>query len=122
MRVRVSVCLRAWECVGMCERMCLSVRAYICACMCACACVFMSAFVGVCTDQICVRAGVRTCTHACVRVPACACTCIIIQILCVGGSVQYRRPNCWTDHDQIWHAYANRWLLPGNVMNCPENQ
>ena len=26
-------------------------------------------------------------------------------------SVEYRRPNCWTDHDQIWHAYADR---PGN--------
>ena len=39
----------------------------------------------------------------------------IIQILCVCVcvclSVKYRRPNCWTDHDQIWHAYADR---PGN--------
>ena len=41
----------------------------------------------------------------------------IIQILsvcvcvCVCLSVKYRRPNCWTDHDQIWHAYADR---PGN--------
>ena len=26
-------------------------------------------------------------------------------------SVKYRRPNCWTDHDHIWHAYADR---PGN--------
>ena len=26
--------------------------------------------------------------------------------MCV--SVKYRRPNCWTDHDQIWHAYADR--------------
>ena len=67
---------------------------------------FMSAFVGVCTNQICVRAGVRIYTST--RVPACACTCIIIHILCVGGSVKYRRPNCWTDHDQIWHAYADR--------------
>ena len=94
----------------MCERMCLSVRVYICACMCACACVFMSAIMGVCTNQICVHAGVciYTCTRACVRVPACACTCIIIKILCVGGSVKYRRPNCSTDHDQIWHAYADR--------------
>ena len=60
-----------------------------------------------------------------------------------------RRPNCWTDHDQIWHAYADRPVdgsylkkidpppkggrsgnfrggkkikSPGNVMNCPENQ
>ena len=36
----------------------------------------------------------------------------IIQILsvclCVCVSVKYRRPNCWTDHDQIWHAYADR--------------
>ena len=66
MRVRVSVWLRAWECVLMCERMCLSVRAYICAGRCACACVFVSAFVGVCTNQICVCAGVRiyTCTRA----------------------------------------------------------
>ena len=23
-------------------------------------------------------------------------------------SVKYRRPNCWTDYDQIWHAYADR--------------
>ena len=35
----------------------------------------------------------------------------IIQILCVCLSVKYRRPNCWTDHDQNWHAYADR---PGN--------
>ena len=41
----------------------------------------------------------------------------IMQILsvcvcvCVCLSVKYRRPNCWTDHDQIWHAYADR---PGN--------
>ena len=35
----------------------------------------------------------------------------IIQILCVCLSVKYRRPNCWTDHDHIWHAYADR---PGN--------
>ena len=41
----------------------------------------------------------------------------IIQILsvclcvCVCVSVEYRRPNCWTDHDQIWHAYAD---IPGN--------
>ena len=33
---------------------------------------------------------------------------IIIQIMCVGSSVKYRRPNCWTDDDQIWHAYADR--------------
>ena len=40
---------------------------------------FMSAFVGVCANQICVRAGVRIIgpTRACARVPACACTCII---------------------------------------------
>ena len=30
---------------------------------------------------------------------------------CVGVSVKYRRPNGWTDHDQIWHVYADR---PGN--------
>ena len=23
-------------------------------------------------------------------------------------SVKYRRPNGWTDHDQIWDAYADR--------------
>ena len=28
--------------------------------------------------------------------------------LCVCVSVKYRRPNCLTDHDQIWHAYADR--------------
>ena len=34
----------------------------------------------------------------------------IIQIMCVCVcvSVKYRRPNGWTDHDQIWHAYADR--------------
>ena len=32
--------------------------------------------------------------------------------MCVCVSVEYRRPNCWTDHDQIWHAYADR---PGNT-------
>ena len=26
--------------------------------------------------------------------------------MCV--SVKYRRPNCWTDHDHIWQAYADR--------------
>ncbi len=28
--------------------------------------------------------------------------------VCVCLSVTYRRPNCWTDHDQIWHVYADR--------------
>ena len=36
----------------------------------------------------------------------------IIQMLCVcvcvRVSVKYRRPNGWTDHDQIWHVYADR--------------
>ena len=36
---------------------------------------------------------------------------ISARLLCVCLSVKYRRPNCWTDHDQIWHAYADR---PGN--------
>ena len=31
--------------------------------------------------------------------------------VCVCVSVKYRRPNGWTDHDQIWHVYADR---PGN--------
>ena len=33
----------------------------------------------------------------------------VIQILCVCVclSVTYRRPNCWTDHDQIWQVYAD---------------
>ena len=31
--------------------------------------------------------------------------------VCVCVSVEYRRPNGWTDHDQIWHVYADR---PGN--------
>ena len=31
--------------------------------------------------------------------------------VCVCVSAKYRRPNCWTDHDQIWHAYAD---IPGN--------
>ena len=65
MRMRVSAWLRAWECVRMCEhknyvvvrvRACVHVCtcACICVCMCGCACVFMSAFVGVCADQMCV--------------------------------------------------------------------
>ena len=61
----------------MCERMYLSVRTYACtcACICACACVVMSAFVGVCANQICVRAGVRIWApqvrvHVCLRVHA----------------------------------------------------
>ena len=41
----------------------------------------------------CVRACVGVC--ACVRARACAC-------------VNYRRPNGWTDHDQMWHAYVDR--------------
>ena len=28
----------------------------------------------------------------------------------------YRRPNCWTDHDQIWQAYADR---PGGQTAGP---
>ena len=28
--------------------------------------------------------------------------------MCVCVSVKYRRPNGWTDHDQIWHVYADR--------------
>ena len=66
------------------------------------------------------------------------------KVVCV--SVNYRRPNRWTDQDQIWHAYADgpgdgsyvnkfdpppkggsKWEFqgvkkiksPGNVMNCP---
>ena len=31
----------------------------------------------------------------------CVCVCVCV-------SVKYRRPNGWTDHDQIWHAYADR--------------
>ena len=28
---------------------------------------------------------------------------------CIGVCVSvYRRPNGWTDHDQIWHVYADR--------------
>ena len=45
-RAYVFVCVRA--CVHACTCVC------ICACMCACACVFMSAFVGVCANQMCV--------------------------------------------------------------------
>ena len=41
---------------------------------------------------MCVCVCVRACVRACVR-------------------VKYRRPNGWTDHDQIWHVYADR---PGN--------
>ncbi len=40
----------------------------------------------------------------------------IIQILCVCVclSVNYRRPNSWTDHDQIWHIYTD---ISGNGSN-----
>ena len=31
----------------------------------------------------------------------CVCVCVCV-------SVKYRRPNGWTDHDQIWHVYADR--------------
>ena len=66
------------------------------------------------------------CARACVR--ACVCVCVydegryvdmyiylylyntnsVCLCVCVCVSVKYRRPNCWTDHDQIWHAYADR--------------
>ena len=46
---------------------------------------------------VCVRACLRVCVCACVRVCVCARVC-----------VKYRRPNGWTDHDQIWHVYADR--------------
>ena len=57
--------------------------------MCACACVFMSAFVGVCANQMCVC--VQVCGYVrargCARVPACACTCIICVNACYASSV-----------------------------------
>ena len=70
-------------------------------------------------------------------------TVYIIQILSVCVSVKYGRPNCWTDHNQIWHAYADssgdgsylkkltqggvevgilggpKIKCLGNVINCP---
>ena len=42
------------------------------------------------------------CVGVGVRVRACACVCVRAYV-----SVKYMRPNGWTDHDQIWHAYAN---------------
>ena len=74
-RVYMRVRLSAWECVRKCERMCLSVRARVRAPVRACVrahdiCVFMSAFVGVCANQICVRAGVLIYTCVCLRARA----------------------------------------------------
>ena len=43
----------------------------------------------------------------------------IIQILSVCLSVKYRRPNCWTDHDQIWHAYMRIDLGMVPTKNWP---
>ena len=60
----VCVCLcgcahgNVFVCASVCVYLCYA-YAYTCACICACACVFMSAFVGVCANQIRVRAGVR---------------------------------------------------------------
>ena len=44
----------------------------------------------------------------------------IIQILCVCVclSVTYRRPNCWTDHDQIWLVYEQ--FSKGHSKNVTE--
>ena len=47
---------------------------------------------------------VCVCVRACVRATVRACVC-----------VKYMRPNGWTDHDQIWHAYMGidrEWFLP----------
>ena len=82
--------LHAYACICMVARvgMCAHVRAYvvcvcvhvyihvctcasICACMCACACVFMSAFVGVCANQMCVCACGCADIYAHVRVHVC---------------------------------------------------
>ena len=83
----------------------------------------------------------------------CVCVCVCVRArarerACVCVSVKYRRPNCWTDHDQIWHAYADRsgdgsylkkiaphprgvevvilggqkLKSPGIFMNCRENR
>ena len=46
-RLHACVCLRAYECVRMCKRMCLSVRPY------PCTCVFISAFVIMFANQMC---------------------------------------------------------------------
>ncbi len=39
------------------------------------------------------------------RAYVCVCVCVCVRA-CV--RVNYKRPNGWTDHDQIWHAYADR--------------
>ena len=57
----------------MCDRMCLSVL-----CIYAWVCMFMSAFVGVCANQICVRAGVRIYTYVC----TCACIRVHVHTMC----------------------------------------
>ena len=43
----------------------------------------------------------------------------IIQNLyvCVCLSVTYRRPNGWTNHDQIWHVYAERSGIGSYIKN-----
>ena len=88
------------------------------------------------TNYVCVLVCVRVRVRVHVRVYVCV-------------SVKYRRLNYGTDHDQIWHACADRsgdgsYLnkidpppprgvevgflggqqikSPGNAMNCPENQ
>ena len=52
------------------------------------------------------RRPVRTLIYIYIIQIMCVCVCV-----CVCVSVKYRRPNGWTDHDQIWHVYADR---PGN--------
>ena len=61
--MHVSAWLRACECVRMCKRMCLSVRAY------ACTCVFIGAFVDVCANQTCACgcAHIHERVHVCLR-------------------------------------------------------
>ena len=40
-----------------------------------------------------------------------SCGMVVLLVMTGDLSVEYRRPNGWTDHDQIWHVYADR---PGN--------
>ena len=68
MQVLVSAWLRACECVRMCKRMCLSVRAY------ACTCVFIGAFV----DRVSCVPIKRV--HAGVRIYTCMCMCACVRV------------------------------------------
>ena len=53
---------------------------------------------------------------------ACVCACVVgvgvRACVCVYVFVKYRQPNGWTDHDQIWHVYAD---ISGNGSYIKKN-